>query len=257
MAQITLSLVIPIYNEAPHLEKFLQKIDTVDLGAGVQRELVFIDDCSKDDSLSILKSFKFQTTQIRIFSQPINQGKGAALQRGFEEATGNWIIVQDADFEYSPDDIKDLLVPVLEGRADVVFGSRFKKTGTQVHRTFHYLVNRTLTVMSNGLSGLYLTDMETCYKLFRAEVLKNIVLESRRFGFEPEVTAKIARLKLHVHEIGVSYHPRNYLEGKKITWKDGVAAIWHLFYFNLVADKSKFFRPTLPSHYVPGDRQLL
>ncbi len=194
---------------------------------------------------------------MNILTQPINQGKGAALQRGFEEAVGDWIVVQDADFEYDPQDLKILLVPVLEGKADVVFGSRFKKSGTQVHRTFHYLVNRFLTMLSNALSGLYLTDMETCYKLSRGEILKNVILESRRFGFEPEVTAKIARLKVRVHEIGISYFPRNYMEGKKITWKDGVAALWHLAYFNLFADKTKFFRPSLPSHYLPRDRQLL
>lgn len=146
---------------------------------------------------------------------------------------------------------------MLNGKADVVFGSRFKKSGAQVHRTFHYLVNRFLTIISNALSGLYLTDMETCYKLFKSEVIKNIQLESKRFGFEPEVTAKIARLKLRVQELGISYYPRNYLEGKKITWKDGVAALWHIIYFNLVAPKENFFKETLPPHYLPKGRQLL
>jgi glycosyltransferase involved in cell wall biosynthesis len=257
MSKTLLSLIVPIYNEAPHLERFLDTIDALDLGDSVEKEFVFVDDCSKDESLSILKGFRFKTSRIKILNQPMNQGKGAALQRGIDEATGSWIVVQDADFEYDCTDLNQLLVPVLAGKADVVYGSRFKKTGTQVHRSFHYLVNRILTVISNGLSGLYLTDMETCYKLFRAEVLQNIVLESRRFGFEPEITAKISRLKLRVHEIGINYFPRNYLEGKKITWKDGVAALWHLVYFNLLADKSKFFRPTLPAHYLPRDRQLL
>jgi glycosyltransferase involved in cell wall biosynthesis len=253
--QPVLSLIVPIYNEAPHLEEFLRHLDSLELG--VDTEFVFIDDCSKDASLSILRGFKFRNPRTTILAQPINQGKGAALQRGIESARGRWIIVQDADFEYDSDDIKHLLVPALNGKADVVYGSRFKKTGTQVHRTFHYLVNRMLTILSNALSGLYLTDMETCYKLFRAEVIQNIVLESRRFGFEPEVTAKIARLKLRVHEIGISYFPRNYMEGKKITWKDGVAALWHIFYFNVMADKTKFFRPTLPSKYIPKGSQLL
>jgi glycosyltransferase involved in cell wall biosynthesis len=257
MTHLFLSLVIPIYNEAPHLARFLESIDTLDLGPSVERELVFIDDCSKDESLSILKTYAFKTNRVKILTQPMNQGKGAALQRGFDEASGDWIVVQDADFEYDPEDLKSLLALALQGRADVVYGSRFKKSGTQVHRTFHYLVNRLLTMLSNALSGLYLTDMETCYKLFRAEILKNIVLESRRFGFEPEITAKIARLKIHVHEIGISYFPRNYLEGKKITWKDGVAALWHIAYFNFFADKTKFFRPSMPSHYIPKDRQLL
>ncbi|MEO5668435.1 MAG: glycosyltransferase family 2 protein [Bdellovibrionota bacterium] len=257
MTKMLLSLIVPIYNEATHLEKFLGVIDTVDLGSDVERELVFIDDASKDESLSILRAFSFTSPRVKILNQPINQGKGAALQRGIEEASGNWILVQDADFEYDPDDIKTLLALTLTGKADVVFGSRFKKSGTQVHRSFHYLVNRILTMLSNALSGLYLTDMETCYKLFRADIIQNVVLESRRFGFEPEVTAKIARLKLRVHEVGISYFPRNYMEGKKITWKDGVAALWHLFYFNVFADKSAFFRPSMPTHYIPQSSQLL
>jgi len=257
MGKNLLSLVVPVYNEGAHLAKFLSVIDALELSPEVEKELVFVDDASRDDSFSILKTFRFQTSRVKILQQPINQGKGAALQRGIAEASGNWIVVQDADFEYDPTDLALLLVPALADKADVVFGSRFKKTGTQVHRSFHYLVNRFLTALSNALSGLYLTDMETCYKLFRAEILKNISLESRRFGFEPEVTAKIARLKLRVHEIGISYFPRNYLEGKKITWKDGIAAVWHLFYFNIIADKSKFFTASMPDHYKTKTRQFL
>jgi len=252
----SISLIIPIYNEASHLEAFLKTIDELHL-EGLEKELVFVDDCSGDESLSILQRYKFQTSKVQIVIQPINQGKGAALQKGFDAATGEFIVVQDADFEYDPEDLKELVRPLLSGKADVVYGSRFKKTGTQVHRTFHYLINRILTILSNSLSGLYLTDMETCYKLFRAEILKNIQLESRRFGFEPEITAKIARLKVRVHEMGVSYHPRNYLEGKKITWKDGVAALWHILYFNLFAPKKSFFKDSLPERFLPKGSQWL
>lgn len=251
-----LSLIIPIYNEAGHLEKFLTQIDELSFD-GAEKELVFVDDASKDDSLKILQAFQFQTPKVQIHSQEKNQGKGAALHKGFELASGDFIVVQDADFEYDSDDLKVLIVPLLEGKADVVYGSRFKKSGTQVHRTFHYLINRLLTMISNAVSGLYLTDMETCYKLFRAEIIQNIHLESNRFGFEPEVTAKIARLKVRVKEFGISYFPRNYMEGKKITWKDGVAALWHIVYFNFFASKAKFFKPSMPEHYIPKDRQLL
>lgn len=252
-----LSLVVPIYNEAPHLARFLEVIDSLDLGSNLEKELIFVDDCSRDNSLSILKAFLFKTIQVKILQQPLNQGKGAALRRGFEEASGDWIVVQDADFEYDPKDLLKLLKVAVEGRADVVFGSRFKKSESQVHRTFHYLVNRLLTAISNILSGLYLTDMETCYKLFRAPIIQNVVLESDRFGFEPEITAKIARLKLNVHEVGISYFPRNYLEGKKITWKDGVAALWHLVRFNVILDKKKFFKASMPEKYLPRGGQWL
>lgn len=253
-APASVSLVIPVYNESGHLRDFLEKIDALQLP--VEKELVFVDDCSKDGSGDLLKSFPFRS-KVKIFQQPVNQGKGAALRRGFDEASGDIIGVQDADFEYDSRDIPMLLTPLIEGRADVVFGSRFKPTGTQVHRTFHYLVNRLLTILSNLLSGLYLSDMETCYKFFRADVIKNIVLTADRFGFEPEVTAKISRLKVRVHEFPISYFPRNYMEGKKITWRDGVAAVRHIVYFNLIARPKDGFKPTLPERYVPKGAQLL
>ena len=206
------SLVIPIYNEETHLQEFLTRIDALKLP--IEKELVFIDDCSKDSSFQILSQFSFQS-KYKILQQERNQGKGAALRRGIQEAQGSIIGIQDADFEYDMDEIPLLLEPFIKGKADVVFGSRFRKENRQVHRTFHYLVNRLLTILSNLSSGLYLSDMETCYKFFKSDIIQNINLESNRFGFEPEITAKIARLKIKMTEVPISYYPRNYMEGKK------------------------------------------
>jgi glycosyltransferase involved in cell wall biosynthesis len=242
------SLIVPIYNEEGHLESFLSKLDALELP--LKKEIIFIDDKSKDHSLEILRSFKFQS-QVKIITKEVNQGKGAALRTGIEAATGQIIGIQDADFEYDMREIPKLLYPFLEDRADIVFGSRFKKENPQVHRTFHYLVNRFLTLISNFLSGLYLSDMETCYKFFKAEIIKNIELKSNRFGFEPEVTAKVARLKARVLELPISYYPRNYMEGKKITWKDGVAALRHLIVFNLFSSPKKYIKETMPKIYIP------
>lgn len=248
------SLVVPIYNEEAHLQNFLEKLDNFDIGA--PKELIFVDDCSKDKSFQIINSFKFKSSYV-IHRQSINQGKGAALRKGFELATGDFIGVQDADFEYSMEDIPQLIQPLLALKADIVFGSRFKKNSPQVHRTFHYLVNRLLTILSNFMSGLYLTDMETCYKFFKADIIKNIHLESNRFGFEPEITAKIARLKARVLELPVSYFPRNYLEGKKITWRDGLAALRHIVVFNLLRKPKSYIQPSMPGHYIPNHKQWL
>ena len=254
LMQQTVSLIIPIFNEAPHLERFLDGIDKLPLP--LRKELVIVNDCSTDDSAKILASYRFQSSVI-LFDQPRNQGKGAAIRTGIQHATGDFIGIQDADFEYDVNDIPKLLAPLVEGKADVVYGSRFKKNNDQVHRTLHYLGNRTLTMLSNIMSGLYLSDMETCYKFFRADVIKNITLESNRFGFEPEVTAKIARLQLRIMELPISYFPRKYLEGKKITWKDGVAALRHMFYFNLIRKPHNYFHETLPDHYrVKGEKWL-
>ena len=248
------TLIVPIYNEAQHLEKFLKKLDQLQLS--IKKELVFIDDCSQDDSLQILRNFSFESEH-QILALDMNQGKGNAIASGIQKSTGNIIGIQDADFEYDLDDIQKLLDPLIARKADVVYGSRFIKTSPQVHRTFHTLVNRFLTTLSNFCSGLYLSDMETCYKFFRAEILKNVNLESKRFGFEPEITAKIACLNLKVMEFPISYFPRSYLEGKKITWKDGVSAIMQIFYFNLVADKKKFFKQQMDQQLVlPGYKWL-
>ncbi len=249
-----ISLIIPIYNEANHLEKFLQHIDALELP--IEKELIFIDDCSSDASFQILSDFKFESKN-QVLRQDRNCGKGAALRRGFVEATGEIICVQDADFEYKPDDINFLVKPLISNEADIVYGSRFSKNNRQVHRTFHYLVNRFLTLLSNLCSGLFLSDMETCYKIFKADIIKNINLESNAFGFEPEVTAKLGKLKIRVMEFPISYFPRNYIEGKKISWKDGVAAVWHILYFNFLVNFEKSFKKSLPKEYIATDSNLL
>ena len=250
----TVSLIIPVYNEREHLARFLAVIDELELP--LAKELVIVNDCSTDGSAEVLKSFAFKSRAVLI-DQPVNQGKGAALRVGIQSATGDFIGVQDADMETDMGDIHRLLVPLVEGRADVVYGSRFKKSHEQVHRTFHYLVNRVVTMISNLFSGLYLTDMETCYKFFRADVIKNIRLESNRFGFEPEVTAKLARLDVRIMELPISYYPRKYLEGKKLNWKDGVAAVIHIVHFNLLKKPADCFHPTLPERYLTNGRKWL
>lgn len=242
------SLIIPVYNEAGHLKEFFERVDALELP--VPKELVIVNDRSTDGSAAIIDSFPF-TSETRIIHQPVNRGKGAAIHAGIDAASGDVIGVQDADFEYSMADIPALLAPLIEDRADVVYGSRFKKSGEQVHRTFHYLVNRILTFLSNLCCGLYLTDMETCYKFFRRDIITNIKLESQRFGFEPEVTAKIAKLKIRIHELPISYFPRNYLQGKKISWKDGVAALRHIFYFNFISKPDVYLKSGLPERYIP------
>lgn len=242
-----ISLVIPVYNEGEHLNRFLQLIDSLALPA--EKELVFVNDCSRDNSKEILEQFSFRSRH-QIIHHEVNKGKGAALKTGIARASGNIVGIQDADFEYDPSEIHTLVEPLLADKADVVFGSRFKRTH-QVHRTIHYLGNRFLTLFSNLCSGLYLSDMETCYKFFRSDIIKNVNLESNRFGFEPEITAKIAKLKLRVMEFPISYFPRNYLEGKKITWKDGVAALRHIIYFSYFRSLKESFREELPSHYIP------
>lgn len=248
------SLIIPVYNESSHLPRFLEMIDNLEVP--VEKELVIVDDCSQDDSHDIVKNYPFKSS-ILLICQERNQGKGAAIRTGIEQATGDIIGVQDADFEYEMTDIPRLLQPLLDGKADVVLGSRFKKTNPQVFRTFHYLINRILTIYSNLCSGLYLTDMETCYKFFSADVIRHVRLKSNRFGFEPEITAKIAKLKLRVYELPISYYPRNYLEGKKITWKDGIAAIWHITYYNLFVRSRKCFKESMPEEFIPPGFNLL
>lgn len=248
------SLIVPVYNEARHLAEFFARLDALQLA--VPKELVIVDDCSTDGSTAIIAAFPF-TSEVQRLRQPRNGGKGAAITAGIKAATGTILGVQDADFEYDLADIPALIQPLVDGKADVVYGSRFKKSALQVHRTYHYLVNRILTIFSNFASGLFLTDMETCYKFGRAEVLKNLRLESTRFGVEPEITAKLARLHVRVMELPISYYPRTYLEGKKITWRDGVAALWHIFRFNFLVRPEECFTEAMPRTFRLEGRRWL
>jgi len=242
-----LSLVVPVYNEARQLERVVEKLMTS--ACPIDREWIFVDDHSTDGSASILENLQ-QKFQFKLLKQTKNIGKGAAITRGILEATGDFIIIQDADFEYDPNDIPTLLAPLLDDRADVVFGSRFK-SNQQVHRTYHYLVNQFLTRISNLLSGIYLTDMETCYKLFRADILQSMRLKSKRFGIEVELTANIAKVRARILELPISYFPRTHLQGKKINWKDGLAALFHLFYFNVFQKTHQAYcLEQLPRHYL-------
>jgi glycosyltransferase involved in cell wall biosynthesis len=213
-------------------------------------EMVFVDDCSKDSSREILKRLATGDSRIKAIFKEKNEGKGSALQRGFEEATGDIIIVQDADLEYNPREIPSLLQPIVEDKADVVYGSRFSHMSSQVVRFYHYLGNKCLTLCSNFFSDIRLSDMETCYKCFKAEIIKNTIITSLRFGFEPEITAKIAKLNLRIHELPISYNQRSYAEGKKIGIKDGFEALWYILKFNLFTTSSESFKPGMPAKYL-------
>jgi glycosyltransferase involved in cell wall biosynthesis len=229
----TLSIVIPAYNEEATIRRIVDAVRAARID-GVAREIIIVNDCSTDATGRIIDDLAAAHPDVRAIHHPVNQGKGAALRTGFRVASGDWVVIQDADLEYDPGEYAILLEPMLAGKADVVYGSRFLGAGARrVVYYWHYIGNRFLTTLSNMFTNINLTDMETCYKLFRREIVQKITIEENRFGFEPEITAKIARLHCRIYEVGISYYGRTYEEGKKIGWRDGFRAIWCILKYNL------------------------
>jgi glycosyltransferase involved in cell wall biosynthesis len=222
-----LSVVIPVYNEKDTITTVIDRVAATPF----EKEIIVVDDCSKDGTRDVLKAL--DRPGVRVFFHEVNQGKGGALRTGFSQVQGDIVLIQDADLEYTPDDYGALIKPITDGNADVVFGSRFLGGTHRCHLFWHYVVNKGLTTISNVFTNLNVSDMETCYKVFRREVADRIKIESNRFGVEPELTAKVARLRCRVYEVPISYFGRDYSEGKKIGWKDGFDAIWSILKFNL------------------------
>lgn len=233
----TLSILIPAYNEEKTIHLILDKVRTVDLVNSIEKEVIIVNDCSSDNTIEAVTSYKekYPDFSIELFSQEVNMGKGAAIHRAIEKATGDYLVIQDADLEYDPEEYNDLLKPVVNGFADVVYGSRF--LGGNPHRIlffWHSLGNKFLTSLSNMFTNLNLTDMETCYKLIRTDIAQSLSLKEQRFGFEPELTAKLSRVKnIRIYEVGISYYGRTYEEGKKIGWRDGFRAIYCILKYNM------------------------
>ncbi len=232
-----LSIIIPVYNEEKTIHSIIETVKSVEIRIGdtvIEKEIIVVDDCSKDRTREILRK-DIEPIVDKVLYHEVNQGKGGAIHTGLKYFNGDLVIIQDADLEYNPHEYPRLLTPIIENKADVVYGSRFM--GGDAHRVlyfWHYVGNKFLTLMSNMFSNLNLTDMETCYKVFRKEIIKPIKLDQKRFGFEPEITAKIAKIKeCRIFEVGISYYGRTYMEGKKINWKDGVSAIWCIIRYNL------------------------
>jgi glycosyltransferase involved in cell wall biosynthesis len=224
---LKISVVVPVYNEKNTIREIVRRIQQVSF----EKEIIIVDDYSTDGTREILKGMEGNTLKILFHDK--NQGKGATLKTGFQEVTGDIVIIQDADLEYNPQEYQILIQPILDGKADAVYGSRFLACPHRVLLFWHYVGNKFLTTLSNLFTNLNLTDMETCYKAFRSSLLKNIDIKSKRFGFEPEITAKLAKLKCRIYEVPISYSGRDYSEGKKINWKDGIAAFFWIIRYNI------------------------